>query len=154
MKNLLIGAALLISASVFAQDVPSAVKTAFKAKFPTAKEVEWNEGDDGFEADFYMGNDNKLVKFNESGTWLETQTNIEEGKFPATVTKAVKAKYPTAEVESVQMVETAKSTIYNVNASNDKASYTIKLDKDGKILSLEESANEDGDDSGYDEDED
>ena len=152
MRKLLIGAALLISTSIFAQDVPSAVTKAFKAKFPAAKEVEWNEGDEGFEADFYVGNDNKIVKFNESGTWLETQTNIDENKFPANIIKAVKAKYPSVEVESVQMVETAKATVYNVNASNDKASYSIKLDKDGKILNVEEFSNE-GDDSGSDEDE-
>lgn len=150
MKNLLIGAALLISASVFAQDVPSAVTKAFKAKFPTAKEVEWNEGDEGFDADFYMGNENKVVTFNESGKWIQTLTNIEEDKFPATITKAVKAKYASVEVESVQMVETSAATIYNVNASNDKASYTLKLDKAGKILNVEEFANDD-DSSDYDE---
>lgn len=152
MKKLLIGAALLISASVFAQDVPSAVTKAFKAKYPAAKEVEWNEGDEGYEADFYVGNENKVVSFGESGNWVQTSTNLEEDKFPATITKAVKAKYPSVEVESVQMVETAAATIYNVNASNENASYSLKLDKAGKILNVEEFANDD-DDSGYDDDE-
>jgi len=150
MKNLLIGAALLISASVFAQDVPSAVTKSFKAKFPNAKEVDWNESDEGFEADFYMGNENKVVTFNENGNWLQTSTNLEEGKFPPLITKAVKAKYNSVEVESVQMVETNTSTIYNVSASNDQASYTLKLDKTGKILNVEEIIN---DDSDYDFDE-
>jgi hypothetical protein len=152
MKNLLIGAALLISVSVFAQDVPSAVTKAFKAKFPTAQEVQWNEGDEGYEADFYMANENKIVKFDEKGTWLETQTTIEDGKFPAAITKSVKAKYSGAELESVQMVESAKATFYNVNASSNTASYAIKLDQAGKILEVEEFAN-DTDDSNYDEDE-
>lgn len=151
MKNLLIGAALLISASVFAQDVPSAVTKAFKAKFPTAKEVEWNEGDEGFEADFYMGNENKIVSFSENGNWVQTTTNLEEDKFPAAIIKSVKAKYASTEVESVQMVETASATIYNVNASNEKASYSLKLDKAGKILSVEEFTNDDSSD--YDDDE-
>lgn len=152
MRKLLIGAALLISTSIFAQDVPSAVTKAFKAKYPAAKEVEWNEGDEGYEADFYVGNENKVVSFGESGNWVQTSTNLEEDKFPATITKAVKAKYPSVEVESVQMVETAAATIYNVNASNENASYSLKLDKAGKILNVEEFANDD-DDSGYDDDE-
>ena len=151
MKNLLIGAALLISVSVFAQDVPSAVTKSFKAKFPSAKEVDWNEGDDGFEADFYMGNENKVVTFNENGSWVQTLTNIEEDKFPAAITKAVKAKYASVEIESVQMVEVTSGTTYNVNASNDKASYTLKLDKAGKILNVEEFANDDSDDDDDDE---
>lgn len=150
MKKILIGAMIMLSTSLIAQDVPSAVSKAFKAKFPTVKEVDWMEGETGYDADFYVGNENKVVSFDESGNWLQTQTTLEEEKYPATITKAIKAKYTGAEVEGVQLIETKTESFYNVNAANEKASYTLKLDKAGKILSVEEFSN---DDDSYDDDE-
>jgi len=152
MKKILAVAIVSIcTSSLFAQDVPSEVSKAFKTKFPTIKEVEWMEGEDGYDADFYVGNENKLASFDGKGNWLQTQTTLEEDKYPAVITKAVKAKYAGAEIESVQMIETKSETFYNVNAGNSKASYTIKLDKTGKILSSEEFSNDD--DGGYEDEE-
>lgn len=152
MKKLLIGALVLFSTSLFAQDVPAVVSKAFKAKFPAVKEVEWNQNDTDYEADFYQNSEGKLVKFDESGKWLETQTSYEEGKFPAVATKAVKAKYPKASVDGVQLIETEASSVYLVTASSETASYSIKTDKTGKILDVEEFAN-DSDDGDYSDDE-
>lgn len=151
MKKVLLGALLIAGSALFAQDVPSNVKKTFQSKFPKAEEAEWIENDESYDVDFYENNAMKSASFNNAGKWLETRTSLE--KIPALVEKSVAAKYKGATVDATTLVESADGkVIYEVSAGSDAASYTIVMDKEGKILSSEAIDN-DSDGEDYDDEE-
>ncbi len=151
MKKSLLGAFIIASSALFAQDVPSSVSKAFQVKFPKAQETEWDMNDLDYVANFYEGDLSKSATFSEEGKHMETRTSLDEA--PAVIAKAVKASFNSATVDAITLIETGAGNVsYEISASNDDASYSIVADKTGKILSSEEFVNN-TDEGDYEEDE-
>ncbi|HSH67382.1 MAG TPA: hypothetical protein VLB84_16680 [Bacteroidia bacterium] len=82
-KTIFYCSALMLLAScaaeleIISDDVPSAVSTAFKAKYPSAQSVEWSvEKEDGhmvFGAEFKLNNKRKEADFKPDGTFLKEE---------------------------------------------------------------------------------
>jgi hypothetical protein len=84
MKKNIILFALIIMVSACASefkivesDVPPAVMTAFKAKYPNSQDVEWEAEKTGghlaFEAEFKMDGKSKEAYFKPDGTFLKEE---------------------------------------------------------------------------------
>jgi hypothetical protein len=62
---------------IVSEDVPSAVTSAFKVKYPSAQNVEWEaektEGHLAFEAEFKMDGKKKEAYFKPDGTFLKEE---------------------------------------------------------------------------------
>src|SRR4051794_19365863 len=93
MKNLLIMllATIAFNTISFAQKlsadkVPSAVSKAFQEKFPKVTDVKWElEAKTDYEANFKLNGTKTSAKFNESGKWMETETDYKVADLPQSV---------------------------------------------------------------------
>src|SRR5689334_9737088 len=67
-------------------DVPTPVKDAFAKLFPSVKNVAWSkENDSEFEAEFKNGGKELSANFDQTGKWIETETEIKKSELPAAV---------------------------------------------------------------------
>ncbi len=121
---------LLGSASIsIAQDTaPEEAQAAFKTKYPKAKNVEWvKTGDNQWQAEFVANERDIEVVFDERGTWLGTQTEMDPKKAPEAVKKAVAEKYKGYTISELAMVEIHTGEVM----------YKYELDKgDGEIQTM------------------
>ncbi|WP_330441445.1 PepSY-like domain-containing protein [Flavobacterium sp. C4GT6] len=156
-RYLIIGTLALTTLSVTAQEkkvqVPQAVQSAFTKKFPGAKKVEWSkEKADEYEAEFKSGGTEQSANFDTNGKWLETETEIKVAQLPASVVKAISAKYPGYKIEEAEMTEKPGSvSFYEVTVEKGETSYEVQLSGDGKIIGEKrEKEHEDNDDEDND----
>jgi hypothetical protein len=103
----------------FAGDVPAAVKSAFKAKYPSIEKVKWEkEGAGEYEAEFTMNGTEMSVNFNEAGTIIETETEIEKSQLPVAIAEAFKKDYSRKKIKEVSKIEKGDGkVIYEVEYS-------------------------------------
>ena len=121
-------------------EVPEAVKKTFAQKFANAKEVKWSkESSTEFEAAFDLAGHEQSASFDNSGKWMETETEIKKSDLPqavqATITKEF-AGYKIDEAEKVESPE--KGSFYEVELKNGKVKYEVQLSADGKVIKKEE----------------
>src|SRR5438045_1642874 len=73
-----------------ADKVPANVHEGFKKKFPSVDKVEWKlKSDKNYEAEFKLKDAEVAAKFNDKGTWLETETAIDQIALPKAVLAAI-----------------------------------------------------------------
>lgn len=126
--------------------VPEAVENAFKAKFPNAEDVEWElENDNLWEVEFEMNDIEYEATFSADGTWLETETEVEEENLPATVKAALDAKYADYDLEEIEQVETPTGSFYEMEIDADDEEFEISIDASGQIKVLSEEDERDDD---------
>ena len=108
---------LAISSILFAGNPPETVNKAFKQKFPNAVEIKWGkEGAQEWEANFKLDGINMSSNFNNSGEWLETETEIAASKIPDKIIMAINNSYKNCKIVNGAIIERLKaSTIYEVD---------------------------------------
>ena len=88
--------------------VPSAVKEAFKQRFPQVTKVKFDRERNGeYEAGFKENGAAMSANFTAQGAWRETETEIKTEELPTVVAQAIAAKYPRAKVVGAAKIETA-----------------------------------------------
>ena len=137
MKNVsIIFAILFLQVGVFAQnsDVPVNIQKALKAKFPSAQDIEWTNGEI-FLASFWAGDDYKEATFNKSGEWLETSTVLEEDKLPVNVVTSLTKSLGEAYITYVLKMEKKDgSQFYVIDLSTETENLQVTTDLTGKVL--------------------
>lgn len=99
---------LSLATNVLAQvrKVPASVTEAFKAKYPSASNVEWKDKLSGFTATFDNNGGHYDARFNNKAAWQYTEQSIEESALPASVKDGLaKSKWADWKVESVTKIE-------------------------------------------------
>ena len=93
---LLVSLLLTFSVTVFADNLPSKVKTAFKNMYPKASNVEWEQIGGYYTADFVMDHHEIDVWFDTNGEWVMTTNDVESlEKIPVPVAEAfMKSIFP------------------------------------------------------------
>lgn len=137
--------ALVSSFALTAQDTaPEEVATAFKTKYPKVKKVEWvKTGDSQWQAEFEMSEKEVQVVFDESGTWLGTNTEIDIKKAPEAVRNAVAEKYKNYTVTEINMVEIANGEVmYQLDLDNGDSELRTMFYADGRIVTQGEEMEE------------
>ena len=122
---------------VTADQVPTPVKQALQKLFSDAKSVEWKIGSDkNFEAEFTLKSIGITVKFDPTGKWLETETQIASSEVPPAVLAALGKKfksYKIVETQSLRLDDDPK-IIYEIHLDNDQEILKILLYADGTIF--------------------
>lgn len=104
--NLLLAMVITISATAQFRDIPGAVTNAFKAKYPSATNVQWDDRVTNFQAKFLQDSATYEARFNKDGTWVETEKAITFDALPDAVKSAFRSsKYSDYEVRTVAEIE-------------------------------------------------
>jgi hypothetical protein len=116
--------------------VPAAVTRAFEARFPNATDVKWEkENKKELEANFKVDNVITSANFGLDGTWKETETRIQSGNLPPTVTKAIADKYPGSNIDRCERIEKPGNAIsYEVNIRLKNKKKELELDETGRFI--------------------
>ena len=146
MKKIFFLLAVLIALQVSAQrvtvdNVPDAVNTAFKAKFPAAEKVSWAIDDDNYQADFKISKADFTGTFDRSGKWLMTEKYIKESDLPKSVRDAVTKEFGQLSgytYEDVEKVETEKGVNYEMDIKKGELAYKMVVSEKGEIVKKEE----------------
>lgn len=102
-----------------AQDVPAAVKQAFKQKFSQASRVEWGkENATEYEAEFELNGTNMSANFTADGTWKETEMEMDAAELPEAVRQTLQRDFAGIHVNGAARIENSKGTLYEVEASS------------------------------------
>ncbi len=98
---------------------PENVQTAFTKKFNTVQKVKWTQEDNEWEAEFELNKTEMSASYDNSGNWLETETEIDKKDVPAEILKAVTQKFGDWEIDELEKIE-----------KPDFKGYEIALEKD------------------------
>lgn len=134
MRNILflccLGSFLLLAAPTASAkpQIPEGVLKAFQAKFPAARDVDWEvDNKTEYEAEFELNGTEMSASFDAAGKWLETETEIRLTDLPAPVQAALQGK----KVKEAAKIERADgSTVYEAEVKRKD----LLLDAAGKLL--------------------
>ncbi|HTH56517.1 MAG TPA: PepSY-like domain-containing protein [Cyclobacteriaceae bacterium] len=143
MKNLiLIAICLGVTSLGFAQklkgdELPSAVKTAFKKKYPNVKNVKWEKEGDAFEASFNFQKEEVSALFDAAGNVKEVETEIEKTALPIAVKNLLTKDYAGYKVREAARIVAESVTTYEAEVKKGKESFDLIFSEDGKLLKKE-----------------
>ena len=143
--------AALMSNMAYAQKisvdkVPAAVTSAFKTKFPTVTKATWEmEGKTEYEVNFLLGGVKASANFDNTGKWLETETELKISALPAAIQSTLKKDFAGFKINEATKIESVKhGNCYEAEIEKGEETFDILFTVDGKILSktkLEEEEN-------------
>ncbi len=166
MNKNIIGAALLslsgllvcnaTSAQRLADDkVPQVVKAAFMEQFPKAEHAKWEmESKTEYEVNFKQGGNELSASYGTDGTWMETEHAIKADALPEAVRKAIAAGYADHKAKGIDVAESPKGTVYEVDMEKGEQSIEVVFAADGKVLEskVEERKQDEDDEKGEEKD--
>ena len=126
--------------------VPAAVTSAFKTKFPTVTKATWEmEGKTEYEVNFLLGGVKASANFDNTGKWLETETELNISALPAAIQSTLKKDFAGFKINEATKIESVKhGNCYEAEIEKGEETFDILFTVDGKILSktkLEEEEN-------------
>lgn len=135
---------VMLSTTTFAQKIseakiPTAVLVGFKTKFPSAEKATWEmENKSEYEAEFKLDNKKHSAKFDKSGKWKETETEIKITSLPKAVTDMIAKDFKGYKTEEAEKADTAtQGIVYEVKVKKGKESYDLQISSEGKLLKKE-----------------
>lgn len=136
LLTLLLGALTLQSCSDddHSPTIPSAVKEAFAAKYPSVASPKWELKQGDYEAEFRNGNREVDAWFKADGTWVKTETDYLEA-LPEAVQAYIAANYPDRVVDDVDWVETPAGDYFEVELEKrGTADIYVNVKEDGELF--------------------
>ena len=126
------------------EEVSSAAKTAFAAKFSKAQKVKWSVEKPGeYEAEFTLNGVETSALFNASGKFVESEIKIKESELPQAVKTTITKDFAGYKLDEIEKTSDAKGAVtYEMEAKKNKAEYELVFDGNGKLLKKEESKEE------------
>lgn len=113
-------------------EVPVAVKNAFKKDYPQVKIVKWDDEHGTYEAEFKLGNKDMSVTYSAAGMKEETETSLKVTELPKNVISYVaQKKYGTIK-EAAKIVKADGSVIYEAEVKKGD----LLFDHNGNFQSL------------------
>jgi Putative beta-lactamase-inhibitor-like, PepSY-like len=115
--------------------VPAQVGKAFRDKFPMAQQDSWSmEDGHTYEVDFFNGKKKQSATFDESGKWLETETEIGINQAPVAVAKTYMKLFSGYNIQDAYQQEKPDSTSYEITAVKGHDSYDLLFSAKGDLL--------------------
>ncbi len=165
MNKNIIGAALLSLAGLLAcnasaqhlsdDKVPAVVKASFTEQFPKAEHAKWEmESKTEYEVNFKQEGKALSATYGTDGAWLETEHAIKADALPELVRKAIAAGYADHKVKGIDVAESSKGTVYEVDMEKGEQSLEVVFAADGKVLEskVEEHKRDEDDEKGEEND--
>ncbi len=148
---LLLTAALMSNAAcaqkIAADKIPPAVLSAFKANFPTATKISWEmESANEYEAGFKLNGEEVSANFDNTGRWLETETEIKTSALPDAVQAALAKDFAGFKIEETSKIESVKNeSCFEAEIEKGEESFDVLFAPDGVMLSKTKMEEEKGD---------
>ncbi|MEZ2444835.1 PepSY-like domain-containing protein [Chitinophaga sp. RCC_12] len=139
MKLRLLFAAIFIPAAALAQDipasqVPAAVTTAFKAKFPNTSHLEWEKKGTLYEAEFHVNNVDHKALLSEQGQLQQFKEDIPVTDLPQAVKQAIKTNYKAFRIDDAEKVTRGSASYYQVELDGEPHDQKIVMTPAGKVV--------------------
>lgn len=99
------------------EEIPAAVKNAFKKEYPQVKKVDFDDEHGTYEAEFKLNGKDMSVTYTANGTKQETETSIKIKELPKSVTSYVAAKKYGKIKEAAKIVYADGSVVYEAEVS-------------------------------------
>ncbi|WP_421871035.1 PepSY-like domain-containing protein [Marinoscillum sp.] len=136
----------MLSCAQSGDQVPEKVLSAFNAKFPDAKKVEWEmEDEQEWEAEFKMDGRDYSANFSVAGEWMETEYAIESSELPTAVMTALNENYAAFEIEEAELAETKEGTSYELELEVGDEEFEVTITAAGQIESTQKESEEEDD---------
>lgn len=115
---------------------PEAVKKTFQKMYPGEDDPDWHKDDHGYyEANFKIDGIKYRADYNADGTWVETETSIDEDDLPKAIQKVIKEKFDDEEITEVEKVQSAaKGLFYDVEFKRKGKNKDVEFKADGTII--------------------
>lgn len=137
MKNLIL-ATILCGFSIISnaqKAVPESVKKTFTEKFAAAKSVTWaSESANEWEAEFTLNGKEMSSSFDNSGKWLETETEISSKELPAAVSLTITNQFAGYKTGELSAIETPEVKGFEIALSKGKSTIEVVINAEGKVL--------------------
>jgi len=132
---------------ISADKVPATVTSSFKAKFPTATKTSWElENANEYEAGFKLNGEEISANFDNSGKWLETETEIKVSALPASIQTALSKDFGGFKIEEASKIESAKDgNCFEAEIEKGEETFDVLFTADGNVLSKTKMEKEKGD---------
>jgi hypothetical protein len=127
--------------------IPAPVKEAFAAQHPNAKDVDWEEEDGNYEADFKTNDVKQTVVISPAGKIIETETEIKPTELPVPVQATLESKYHGLKVKEAEKIVMENETRYEAEIDSAGQELEVHLSADGMIIKVktEDKENDDKD---------
>lgn len=127
MKKLfLFSIMLMFSALCFPQkvdeaDVPDAVKSTFKVRFPFATDIKWEKEDTIYGSTFLMDKTTTEADFSEKGSWIETEWEVPVEYTPKAIKGYMDTTYAGYKILELEIMDyPADGKLYKTEVSKKK----------------------------------
>ncbi|PKV75227.1 putative PepSY-like beta-lactamase-inhibitor [Pontibacter ramchanderi] len=122
-----------------ARNVPDAVKVKFVESYPTIKQVEWEQTDGLYEAEFKISGRERKALFKEDGTLVSYIEEIEEQYLPKRVVAQLQQEFNQYKVSEVHRMQEGNSTSFVIELEKGSRDIWLRYSEAGELL--ERSAN-------------
>lgn len=112
---------------------PKEVQTAFSKQFKEVQNPKWEQEDNEWEAEFKVNGTEMSASFDNSGNWLETETEVKKKDVPADIFKAVNLKFEGWEMEEVERIEKPNFKGYEIALEKGETETEILVTDSGEI---------------------
>ncbi|MFD3003941.1 SdiA-regulated domain-containing protein [Pontibacter toksunensis] len=117
------------------KEIPEAVEARIAQLYPTAKQVNWESGQENYEARFQVRGRERSVLFAAEGRLLQYSEEIQEQYLPRLALENLRDQYGNFEIEEAHRVQHQNSTYYKVELEQGKQELLLLVGSHGKILS-------------------
>jgi hypothetical protein len=121
---------------ISADKVPAAVTSAFKTKFPTATKATWEMEKSEYEANFKLNGEEMSANFDNTGKWMETETEIKVSALPTTIQSTLTKDFAGYKINEASKIESEKNgKCYEAEVEKGEETFDFLFSADGKVLS-------------------
>lgn len=152
MKLIALSIALIISASIFAENNcnlntetqvvasldSTTPKTIFAKDHPKAKEVEWSQEGENWEVAFEEKGIDMEILYDAEGNILASETEIKMSAAPASVVAYVKKNYAGYQVQELVKKDTKGVVTFEVELKKKSEEIDLIFDEAGNFVELEQ----------------
>lgn len=139
---LILSAALAISLSAQAQDipqtqVPSVILNQFNKQFPKATDVEWEKDGNFYSVDFEIGwNIDHEIWYNAEGKLVKHKEDISKSELPKAVNDRIQADFNGYSIDDLERLTDNGKVIYKMELNAlTQTDWDIVIDSEGKVIS-------------------
>jgi len=138
MKKLFFLSVMFLAFGVIAcgqKNVPQPVNTAFSQKYPAAAAVKWaSEEANEWEAEFKLNGKEMSASFDNSGKWLESETEITVKELPAAISGSLAKEFEGFKADEISILESPKLKGFEVGLKKGETVLEVVFDNAGKVL--------------------
>jgi hypothetical protein len=138
MKNLfclLIVLSLTTFSSFSQKNPPENVRQEFTKKYASAQSVKWDsEEKNEWEAEFKLDGKNMSACYDDSGKWIDSETEISEKELPAAVLAALNKDFQGYKKVLIEIYESSEIKGFELELKKGESSLEVIFDIAGKVI--------------------